>query len=159
MHVLITSCPSCRFFNSTRRQLGDLLRVRHPKAGAIVVKLQPALASARGKLQLCVQPFPFCSEATCDMHGNSTRQSPCCAFDCSNNPAMSCSCVACLKGFCRHPDRAPSGVHVKRTPGVAVFYDDSIYGVPHALVQLVSPDQTAAVLLNPLGAMCRPALQ
>jgi KUP system potassium uptake protein len=74
-----------KFFEATRRQLGDLLRVRHPKAGAIVTKPQPALASARGKLQL-----------------------------------------------------APSGVHVKRTPGVAVFYDESIYGVPHALVQLVT---------------------
>lgn len=33
--------------------------------------------------------------------------------------------------------RAASGVHVKRTPGVAIFYDESIYGVPHAMVELV----------------------
>ena len=58
-HVLCASCASCRFFEATRRQLGDLLRVRHPKAGAIVTKPQPALASARGKLQLCVQFLSF----------------------------------------------------------------------------------------------------
>ena len=34
---------------------------------------------------------------------------------------------------------------MKRTPGVAVFYDESIYGVPHALVQLVSPDYMAVL--------------
>lgn len=55
MHVICASCCFYRFFEATRRQLGDLLRVRHPKAGVIVTKPQPALASARGKLQLCVQ--------------------------------------------------------------------------------------------------------
>lgn len=55
------------------------------QAEAVASKPQPALAAARGKLQL-----------------------------------------------------AETGVHVKRTPGLAIFYDDSIYGLPHALVELVS---------------------
>lgn len=33
--------------------------------------------------------------------------------------------------------RATSGIHVKRTSGMAIFYDESIYGVPHAMVELV----------------------
>lgn len=49
---LIVSRTCCRYFEATRRQLADLLRIRHPKAGAVAAKSEPALASARGKLQL-----------------------------------------------------------------------------------------------------------
>lgn len=56
-HRQLHVCPwlqvfICRFFESTRRQLGDLLRVRHPKVADVFVKPEPALAGARGKLYL-----------------------------------------------------------------------------------------------------------